>query len=387
MENKNTKWARIDLDALKWNMRQVRRLAGPDVMVAAVVKANGYGHGALEIMDALLESGADVIVVSSVNEAVEMRKKYKKAQLLVLGATQPEDIEEGIRNGIIQTITSEEQARLISEAAKKTGMGASCHIKLDTGMNRIGFPVSEESAKSILRIASLPGIHVNGMFSHFATADEENKDFAHLQYERFCHMREMLEEQGLKIPVCHIANSAGIIDFPEVYMDMVRSGIITYGLYPSEEVDKSRIELHPAMELKARISHVKTIAEDSGISYGLTDTVKAGSVIATVPIGYADGYLRAFSNKAEVLVKGQRAKIRGRVCMDQLMIDVTHIPGVGVGDVVTLFGRDGDEEITVDELAELAGTISYELLCMIGRRVPRIYVENGEITKITNYLE
>ena len=170
-------------------------------------------------------------------------------------------------------------------------------------------------------------------------------------------------------------------------MDMVRSGIITYGLYPSDDVDKSRIELKPAMELKARISHVKTIPEDGGISYGLTDTVKAGTVIATVPVGYADGYMRAFSNKADVLVKGQRARIRGRVCMDQLMIDVTHIPGVRTGDVVTLFGKDGKEEITLDELAALAGTISYELLCMIGRRVPRVYCENGRIARITNYLE
>lgn len=387
MENNNIKWAQIDLNALKWNMSRIRGLAGPDVKVAAVVKANGYGHGALEIMDALLEAGADVIVVSSVSEAVEMRKKYEMTPIMVLGATQKDSIPDAIRYGIIQTLTSEEQAMLISETASDIGLAASCHIKLDTGMNRIGFPVNEEAADTILRISQLPGIRVDGMFSHFATADEADKSFTRKQYERFCRMKEMLMERGLWIPVCHIANSAGIIDFPEAYMDMVRCGIITYGLYPSDEVDKSRIELKPAMELKARISHVKTIPEDAGISYGLTDTVKAGSVIATVPVGYADGYMRAFSNKADVLVKGQRARIRGRVCMDQLMIDVTHIPGVRTGDVVTLFGKDGNEEITLDELAALAGTISYELLCMIGRRVPRVYYENGRITRITNYLE
>ena len=387
MENNNIKWARIDLDALRWNMSHIRDLAGPDVKVAAVVKANGYGHGALEIMDALMESGADVIVVSSVNEAVEMRKKYRETPVLELGATQQDSIEKAILNEIIQTVTSEEQAKLISAAAERVGMEAPCHIKLDTGMNRIGFQVNEDSAEAILRISRMPGIRLEGMFSHFATADEADKRFARLQYDRFCRMKKMLEERGLKIPVCHIANSAGIIDFPEVYMDMVRTGIITYGLYPSEEVDKSRIKLKPAMELKARISHVKTIEEEGGISYGLTDTVSAGTVIATVPVGYADGYLRAFSNRAEVLVKGKRAKIRGRVCMDQFMVDVTDIPGVRVGDEVTLFGRDGGEEIPLEELAALAGTISYELLCMVGRRVPRVYVEKGEITRITNYLE
>ena len=236
MDNNNIKWAQIDLDALKWNMRQIRRLTGPDVKVAAVVKAHGYGHGALEIMDALTESGADVIVVSSVNEAVEMRKKYDEAQILVLGAAQKDDILDAIRYGIVQTLSSEEQAELVSRAAQRLGIGANCHIKLDTGMNRIGFPVNDETVETILRISKMPGIRLNGMFSHFAVADEADKAFTRLQFERFCQMREALLDRGLRLRVCHIANSAGIIDFPESYMDMVRAGIITYGLYPSDDV-------------------------------------------------------------------------------------------------------------------------------------------------------
>lgn len=381
------KWAEVDVDALMWNMRQIRKLVGEDVKIAAVVKANGYGHGSLEIMEYLLEAGADMIVVSSVNEAVEMRKKYKKAQTIVLGYTPEENVDEAIRYGVTQTVTSEAQAKILSDTAQRIGMGVSCHIKIDTGMNRIGFRVCEESADAVARIAELPGIHINGMFSHFATADESDKTFMKLQYERFCRMSEMLEERGVKTPVKHIANSAGIIDFPQCYMDMVRSGIITYGIYPSDDVDKSRVELKPVMSLKSRISHIKTIEEDSGISYGLTETVKAGSVIATIPVGYADGYPRSLSGKAEVLIRGKRAKIRGRVCMDQFMADVSHIPDVRVGDEVVLIGRDGDEYVSVDELAEIGNTISYELMCMIGRRVPRIYIKDNEVIKVTDYLE
>ncbi|MBE6020908.1 MAG: alanine racemase [Clostridiales bacterium] len=381
------KWAEVDLDALKWNMEQVRTLVGEDVKVAAVVKANGYGHGSLEIMEHLIDSGADMIVVSSVNEAIEMRKKYKKAQTLVLGYTPDENVEEAIRYGVIQTVTSEAQAVKLSDTAGRIGMGVSCHIKIDTGMNRIGFKVNEEAADAVARISELPGIHINGIFSHFATADEADKTFMNLQYDRFCKMIDMLDERGVKPPIKHIANSAGIIDFPQSYMDMVRSGIITYGIYPSKEVDRSRISLKPAMSLKSRISHIKTMDEDAGISYGLTETVKSGSIIATVPVGYADGYPRSLSSKADVLIKGKRAKIKGRVCMDQLMVDISHIPEAKVGDEVVLIGRSKAEEVTVDELADIGNTISYELLCMIGRRVPRVYIKEGKEVFVTDYLE
>lgn len=381
------KWAEVDVDALMWNMAQVKGLVGDDVKLAAVVKANGYGHGSLEIMKYLIDAGAEMIVVSSVNEAVEMRKKYKKTQTLVLGYTPDENVDEAIRYGVIQTITTEAQAKYLSDTAQRIGMGVSCHIKIDTGMNRIGFKVCEESADAIARIAELPGIHINGIFSHFATADESDKAFMNLQFDRFCKMNEMLEKRGIKAPIKHIANSAGIIDFPKCHMNMVRSGIITYGIYPSNEVDRKKIELKPAMSLKSRISHIKTIEEDSGISYGLTETVKAGSVIATIPVGYADGYPRSLSSRAEVLIRGKRAKIKGRVCMDQFMVDISHIPQAKVGDEVVLIGRSEDEYISVDELAEIGNTISYELLCMIGRRVPRIYIKDKAIVEVTDYLE
>ncbi len=382
-----SKWAEIDLDALTWNMRQIRNLVGENVKIAAVVKANGYGHGSLEIMQPLMEAGAEMIVVSSVNEAVEMRKRYKKSQTLVLGFTQDENVADAIRYGIIQTVTTEEQAKFLSETAERIGMGASCHIKIDTGMNRIGFKVNEESADAITRISKMPGIHVNGIFSHFATADEADKSFMKLQFERFEKMIKMLADRGVKPPIKHIANSAAIIDFPESHMDMVRSGIITYGIYPSDEVNKDRIKLKPVMSLKAKISHIKTIDETSGISYGLTEEVHAGDVIATIPIGYADGYLRALSGKADVLIHGKRARIRGRVCMDQLMVDISDIPEARVGDEAVIFGADGDKMISVDELAQIGNTISYELLCMIGRRVPRVYLRGGEIVEVTDYLE
>lgn len=381
------KWAEIDEDALVWNINQVRKLVGDDVKIAAVVKANGYGHGSLEIMDVLIDAGVEMIVVSAVNEAIEMRKRYKKTQTLVLGFTPEENIEDAITYGVIQTITTEEQARLISETAQRVGMGASCHIKLDTGMNRIGFQINEESADAIARISEMPGIILNGIFSHFATADEEDKEFMNLQFERYRKMVDMLESRSVKIPIKHISNSAAIIDFPESYMNMVRSGIITYGIYPSDEVFKDRIDLKPAMSLKTKVSHIKTLEQDGGISYGLTETVKAGTVIATIPIGYADGYLRAFSKKADVLIHGKRARIKGRVCMDQCMVDISDIPDVKVGDEVVVFGTDGNETVSIDELAAIADTIPYELLCMIGRRVPRVYYRDGKCIGVTDYLE
>ena len=387
MNTEYNKWCEVDTDALKWNIKQVRNLVGSDVKIAAVVKANAYGHGSLEIMEYLIEAGAEFIVVSSVNEAIEMRKKYKKVQTLVLGVTQDENAEEAIRWGVTQTVASEAQAKKLSEIAGEIGMGVSCHIKLDTGMNRIGFKVSEEAADTIVRISKLPGIHVNGMFSHFATADEEDKTFSNLQFARFREMDEMLKKRGLRIPIRHMANSAAIMEMPETYMDMVRSGIITYGIYPSDEVDRSKINLRPAMSLRSRISFIKTLKGEEGVSYGLTEKAGPGTVIATIPVGYADGYLRAFSSRGEVIVKGRRAKIIGRVCMDQMMIDVTDIEGVSVGDTVTLFGRDGSEYISIEELAEKAGTISYELLCAVGRRVPRAFIKDGNLVKITNYLD
>ncbi len=387
MENNQIKWAEINLNHLIHNLKEIRRHVGKETKIAAVVKANGYGHGALEIAEVLLENGADILAVSSINEAVEIRKKFKKAQTLVLGYTPTENIEDAIRYGIIQTIYSYEQAEKYARIAEKIGMGISFHIKIDSGMNRIGYMPDETAINEIKKINQLPNVKINGIFSHFAVADEKDKSFSEMQYRKFIEFTEKLEEENIKIPIRHISNSAGAMDLPDMNLDMVRPGIILYGLYPSREVDHSVLDLKPVMSLKTRISHVKTLNEDGGISYGLKYRGKKGDKIATIPIGYADGYTRLLSDKGEALVRGKRVPVVGTICMDQCMIDVSSIDDIEAGDEVTLFGTDGDSTLNVEEIAEKIGTINYEIICMIGRRVPRVYIQNGEIIKITDYLK
>ena len=387
MDIRQIKWAEINLDHLAHNVAQIRSRVGPEVKIAAVVKANGYGHGSLEISGALLESGIDVIAVSSGNEAIEIRKEYKKAQTMVLGYIPEENSEEAIRFGVIQTVVSYEQAQHISMTAEKLGMGVSVHIKIDSGMNRIGFTPDDEALAAILGIARLPNIKINGIYSHFAVSDERDKTFTQHQFDVFNRFVARLDQAGLAIPIRHISNSAAIIDSPEMNLSMVRPGIILYGVYPSKEVNHQLLSLKPVMTLKARISFIKTLPEDGGISYGLSYSAKAGQRIATIPIGYADGYTRLLSNKGQVIVRGQKAPIVGTICMDQCMIDVTDVAGVAVGDEVVLFGEAQGQTITVDEVAEKSGKISYELLCAVGRRVPRVYTRGGRIVKTSNYLE
>ncbi len=387
MENNQIKWAEINLDHLIHNMKEIRKHVGKETKIAAVVKANGYGHGALEIAGVLLENGADMLAVSSINEAVEIRKKFKKAQTLVLGYTPTEDMEDAIRYGIIQTIYSYEQAEKYSCVAERIGMGISFHIKIDSGMNRIGFITDKASLEEIIKISQLPNIKINGIFSHFAVADEENKSFSIAQYDKFTNFIHEMEKENIKIPITHISNSAGIVDLPEMNLDMVRPGIILYGLYPSSEIKQKKLNIKPVMSLKTRISHVKTIHEKGGVSYGLKHMAEKGDKIATIPIGYADGYTRLLSNKGKVLVKGKRVPVVGTICMDQCMIDVSKIEDVQVGDEVILFGSDGRNTLYVEELAKKIGTINYEVICMIGRRVPRVYLQNNQIIKITDYLK
>lgn len=387
MEIREIKWAEINLDHLIHNIKEIRRHVGNDTKIAAVVKANAYGHGVLEIAGALLENGADLLAVSSINEAVEIRKKYPKAQTLVLGYTATENIDEAIRYGVIQTIYSYEQGVKYSEASEKIGMGISFHIKVDTGMNRIGFQMNDRSMEEIKKISQLPNVKINGIFSHFAASDEKDKSFSYLQYQRFLDFVEALKKNGVKIPIRHISNSAALMDLPDMNMDMVRPGIILYGLYPSDDVNKEVLDLKPVMSLKTRVSHIKTLMEAGGISYGLKYTGKKGDRIATIPIGYADGYTRLLSNKSEVLIRGRRAPVIGTICMDQCMVDVSEIEGVEPGDVVTLFGSDGENQLSVEEVARKMGTINYEVICMVGRRVPRVYIQNGEIVNIVDYLK
>ncbi|MFA5527031.1 MAG: alanine racemase [Peptostreptococcales bacterium] len=387
MNMNEIKWAEINIDNLIHNIKKVREHVDQETHIAAVIKANAYGHGALEIAHILLENGADVLAVSSVREAIEIRKRYSKAQTLVLGYNLDENIKEAIEYGVIQTVYSYEQAVKYSKMAEEIGMGISIHIKIDTGMNRIGFYTDAKALEEIIKISKLPNVKINGIFSHFAVADEKSKEFTYKQYERFTQFIKELEARNIKIPMKHIANSASLMDTPEMNMDMVRAGIILYGLYPSNEVSKDGWDLKPVMSLKTKVSHIKVLNEDGGISYGLLYHGKKDQRIATIPIGYADGYTRLLSGKSQVIIKGQRANIVGQICMDQCMVDISHIPDVKIGDEVLLFGTDGENILPVEELASAIGTINYEIVCMVGRRVPRIYIKDNRVVEIADYLK
>lgn len=378
-------WAEINLDNLAHNIREVRRLTRKDAMVTAVIKANGYGHGAPEIAKTFLENGADRLAVAVLSEAIELRKSGITAPILILGYTQPTLFDKVVEYDIIQTIYNYNDAKALSEVAGKLNKKATIHIKIDSGMGRIGFLPNDDSVEEIIKISKLPNIYVEGMFTHFAKADYKDKSYTKTQFERFSWVAKKLEERGLNIPIKHVSNSAAIIDMPELNLDMVRAGIIIYGLKPSDEVQLDKIDLKPAMALKARISHVKTVPKGTGISYGQIFVTERESKIATIPIGYADGFCRLLTGKAEVSVKGKRAKIVGKICMDQCMIDVTDIEDVKVGDEVVIFGYE-EGHPHVDELAEKLGTINYEVVCMVSRRVPRVYFSNGKIVKVVDYV-
>lgn len=379
-------WAEINLDNLAHNIKEVRSHTNEDSLVTAVVKANGYGHGSVEISKTFLENGADRLAVAVLTEAIELRKGGIDAPILVMGYTPVSLFEKAIEYDIILTIYNFDDAKALSRKASDLKKDAAIHIKIDSGMGRIGFLSNESSIESILNIWKLPGIYIEGIFTHFAKADESDKTHAMGQYEKFIYVIRTLEEKGLNIPIKHSSNSAAIIDLPDYNMNMVRGGIMIYGLYPSDEVNKDTILLKPAMTLKTRISHLKSVPKGTGISYGQIFVTDKDSVIGTLPIGYADGYTRMLTGKGEVYINGQRAKIVGKICMDQCMVDVSHIDDIKVGDEVVLFGYGKEGYPHVDEIAEKLGTINYEVVCMVSRRVPRVYISNGEIVNIRDYL-
>lgn len=339
----------------------------------AVVKANAYGHGAVEVSRTLLANGADRLGVALLQEALELRQEGFAVPILILGFTPSHQLEAVVRANIAQTIFSYEQAWTLSRVAGELGKKARVHVKIDTGMGRLGFPADDQTVKTILRISRLPNLEIEGIFTHFATADEKDKTFTRYQFEQFQWVVEELKAQGLEIPLKHAANSAAIIDLPETHLDLVRPGISLYGIYPSPDVCKDRINLIPAMTFKTQIAFLKRVRPGTSISYGRTYVAKEERVIATLPLGYADGYSRALSNRGKVLVKGKKVPIVGRVCMDQTMIDVTEVSDVRVGDEVVLFGREGREKLPVEEVAGQLGTIAYEVVCMVSSRVPRVY--------------
>ncbi|MGG7097947.1 alanine racemase [Clostridium sardiniense] len=377
-------WAEIDLDKIAFNMRNIKNVAG-DREVIAVIKADAYGHGAVELAEVLLENGASRFAVAIITEAIELRESGIKASIMILGYTPIEFGEDLIKYDIEQTVYDLEYAKQLSEIALKMGKKAKIHIALDTGMGRIGFMPNEESLNEVLEIASLDGIETVGIFTHFSTADEEDKEYTNYQFAKIQNFIKMLSNNGVNIPIKHVSNSGAIIDLPETYLDAVRAGIILYGYYPSNEVNKERLSIEPALTLKAKIGHVKKLEKGMYVSYGRTFKTERDSIIATLPIGYADGYSRLLSGKAKVIVNGKFANVIGRICMDQCMIDVTDVGEVKVGDEVIILGEDRDLKFNADDMAELIGTINYDILCMIKHRVPRIYKKNNEIIKVKNY--
>jgi len=379
-------WVEINLDNLANNIREVKRLTKPGAIVTAVIKADGYGHGAVKIAQTLLDNGADRFAVAVLDEGIELRKAGYKVPILVLGYTDPARAEEVIKYDIEQTVYSLELAEALSKEALKENTKVKIHIKLDTGMGRIGLQPNHQTIEKIKEINGLPGIILEGIFTHYAVADEADKSYTLQQFEKFQWVLLQLEAQGIKPRIRHTANSATIIDLPTLHLDMVRAGIMLYGLAPSSEVMLEDVNLKQVMSFKVRISHVKEIEKGDSVSYGRKFIADGKRKIASLPVGYADGFTRLLSNKAEALVNGKRVPLVGSICMDQCMIDVTGVGEVKVGDEVVIFGPQGDEMIHIDELAQTLGTINYEIVCMIMRRIPRVYTKGGKIVDYVNYL-
>ena len=366
--------ANINLDAIRTNINMVKKQINKDTKLMVIVKADAYGHGAVAVSKALENGIVDAYGVAIIEEAIELRNAGITKPILILGYTPKEQYNLVISYDVMQTVYQYEMAKDLAAEAIKQGKTAKIHIKIDTGMSRLGFSDTLESVQAIKQIASLEGIYIDGLFSHFAKADEADKDSAKHQIERFKHFDRLLRHEGIHIPTLHFSNSAGMLEFPEAEYDMVRCGIVTYGVYPSDEVNHSLINLIPAMELKSHVVYIKEVEAGTGISYGSTFITNGRTKVATIPVGYADGYSRNMSNVGRVIIRGQYAPIIGRICMDYFMVDVTHIEGISQGDVVTLLGKDGDNVITVETLARWSHSFPYEMICTVGKRIPRVYI-------------
>lgn len=377
-------YAKIDLDAIYDNIKALKNNISKDVTVTAVIKSDGYGHGAVPIAKTV-DNLVSAYAVATIHEAINLREHGIHKPIYILGFTHESMFEEAIKQNIRLTVYDGETAEIISKTAESINKTADIHIKTDTGMSRIGFKDNSESIEIIKRISKLPGINIEGIYTHFSAADEKNKHSVHIQLKRFINFIDNLKKENINIPIIHCANSAGVIDLPENSFSTVRAGIAIYGLYPSEDVNKETVKLKPALSLKSHIIQLKWVDKGTGIGYGSTYITDRETHVATIPIGYGDGYPRSLSNKGNVLINGERARIIGRVCMDQFMVDVTHLKNVENGDVVTLVGTDGNEVITVEELSEQAGTFNYEFVCDIGKRIPRIYFRNDKIVCIKDY--
>ena len=379
-------YAKIDLDAVAWNMEQMKKNLKEGTEMVAVIKTDGYGHGAVQVAS-MLESYDCVwgYAVATLDEAVVLRAAEIQKPILVLGCIFPDQYWEMLKYEIRMNVYTKEMAEAISALAVEKGEQAYVHIKLDTGMARLGFSAEESSIEEIKEIAELPNLVLEGVFTHFAKADEEDKTFTMMQLEKFEWMTQRLEEEGVTFPYVHASNSAGIIDVRRADYNLVRAGIAIYGLYPSEEVDKEKVQLKPALSLKSHIAFVKDIPAGTPVSYGGDFVSEHQMRIATIPIGYGDGYPRSLSDTGYVLIRGKKAPIIGRICMDQFMVDVSDIPEVKFGDKVTLIGRDQEEYLPVEKLSELSGRFNYEFVCDLGKRIPRVYVQDGKVEEQVDY--
>jgi alanine racemase len=368
-------WSEIDLGAIAHNMRELRRITARGSRIMAVVKANGYGHGSVEVARCALDNGAELLGVARIGEAVKLRKAGFDAPVLIFGYTPQSLYKKILKYNLTQTVYSLKAAESLSSYASRHKSKIRVHIKIDTGMGRLGMlPDSKSALRDVESIARLTGLAVEGIFTHFSMADSSDKSYSNRQYEVFMSFIGNLKKMGIDFDIKHAANSAGIIDMPETHLDMVRAGIAMYGLYPSEEINKKKVTLIPAMAVKSRIIHLKNVSAGFKVSYGATYETKKPTVIATVPVGYADGYSRLLSSRGFMLVRGERAPITGRVCMDLTMLDVGCISGVNQDDEVVIIGKQNNSEISADEIAALTGTINYEVVSSLTDRVKRVYI-------------
>ena len=370
-------WAEIDLDAIAHNVAAIKRHVGEQVGVMAVVKANAYGHGAVPVARTALKSGASRLAVNRLDEGVSLRKAGIRAPILVMGYTPAAGAPKAVTHDLTLTVTSMELAQALSAAANGAGKSVPVHVKIDTGMGRFGL-LPDEAVDFIRALRRLPGLMLEGVYTHFAVADLADKSYTHQQFATYRQILAALEQESIQVPLRHVANSAATLDLPETHLDAVRPGIAIYGLRPSSEVEPV-IPLQPALTLKSRVGRVRTLPGGSSISYGRTFVTRRPTPVALVPCGYGDGYMRLNSNRGAVLIHGRRAPIRGRVCMDQFVVEITGIEQVRLNDEVVLIGRQGDEVLSAEEVARWGETINYEVVTQIMPRVPRVYLRGGQI--------
>lgn len=387
-------WAEVNLDNIEHNYNIIKKQLSEKTKICCVIKADAYGHGSLELAQLYERLGADFFAVSNLEEALELRIGGISLPILILGYTPASYAKELAENNISQAVFSVEYAKQLSESAKSLGVCVKVHLKIDTGMSRIGIMCQnmerDNAPSQALEIFALDGLNVTGIFTHFAVSDEkdEGREYTEHQLECFKYVISALKDSGIDTDniICHCANSAAIMDYAQTQIDMVRAGIILYGLAPSGKL-KGQLDLRPAMEIKSVVAHIKEIEKGTTVSYGRTFTADKKMRIATVPIGYADGYIRSLAGDAYMIVGGKKAKVVGRICMDQCMLDVTDIDNIKVGDVVTVVGKVGDAEISTDDVAAWTGTINYEVVCLVGKRVPRVYIKHNEVTTVKGLID